>query len=514
MYAEFFGLRELPFNNTPDPRFFYSTPDHEEALASLTYTVQECKGFVLLTGEVGTGKTLISRLMLRQFGSRIAFAHINHAVPCAADLLEAICAELEINVEPGSTIAKVIRRLHDFLLARFAQDVPVVLVLDEAQNLPDEAFELIRTIGNLEADDAKLLQIVIVGQPELQERFASPQLRQLRQRVFRSFHLSALNRSSTAAYIRFRMEVAGGGKLNVFDNDAVDRIFEYSQGLPRLINTLCDNALLSAYSADRKVIDGRFLQGVVDQLTMNAKNSSHVRIANPPTSSPVATSKSPVVPSMPNANAVGRETFEKLSRIVDDLENRVAETSIATGKMNPALSVRRELELSVRNAHETAQRMLLEATQRDRQSQMATEQLSEVLAHVRISFDGVRTLCSEATALKSELRALYDRLGARIEELKVLLASKNAAKSLAAEQVVRAPVKSPIPLRGSLGRGVALQDMARGVKQLQSLVSERNRSRSEVVTGISSGRMSGTELPVPSVGQMARDVNQLLARAS
>lgn len=514
MYAEFFGLRELPFNNTPDPRFFYSTPDHEEALASLAYTVQERKGFVLLTGEVGTGKTLISRLMLRQFGSRIAFAHINHAVPSATDLLEAICAELEINVEPGSTIAKVIRRLHDFLLARFAQDVPVVLVLDEAQNLPDEAFELIRTIGNLEADDAKLLQIVIVGQPELQERFASPQLRQLRQRVFRSFHLSALNRSSTGAYIRFRMEVAGGGKLNVFDNEAVDRIFEYSQGLPRLINTLCDNALLSAYSADRKNIDGRFLQGVVDQLTMNTKVYSHGRIANSPISSPVATAKSPVASSLPNADAVGRETFEKLSRIVDDLENRVAETSIAAGKVNPALSVQRELELSVHNAQETAKRILLEATERGRQSQMATEQLGEVLAHVRTSFDGVRALCGEATALKSELCGLYDRLGTRMEELKVLLAKANAAKSFAVEQVLRAPVKSPIPLRASTGRSTALQDMARGVSQLQTLVSERNRSRSEVLTGSSPGRLGGTESPVPSVGRLARDVSQLLARAS
>lgn len=246
MYAEFFGLRELPFNNTPDPRFFYSTPDHEEALASLIYAVKEKKGFVLLTGEVGAGKTLVSRLMIKHFGATIAFANINHAIRDPEDLMESMCAEFELPCSKDDSDSHRVRMLHDFLLARFAQNVPVVLVLDEAQNLSIDAFEQLRMIGNLEADDAKLLQIVIVGQPELQTLFQSARMRQLRQRLFRSFHLPALDSASVDGYIRFRLTVAGAADPGLFGADGAAAIHRESCGLPRLINTLCDNVLLSA----------------------------------------------------------------------------------------------------------------------------------------------------------------------------------------------------------------------------------------------------------------------------
>ena len=266
MYADFFGLRELPFNNTPDPRFFYSTPDHEEALASLVYAVQQRKGFVLLTGEVGAGKTLISRMMLRSFETNIAFANINHSLHSAADLMESLCAEFELPVESGMTHTQLMRLLHDFLLAKFAQNIPVVLVLDEAQNLPIAAFEQLRMIGNLEADDAKLLQIAIVGQPELQRLFQSPELRQLKQRIFRTFHLTALDRKSTEGYIRYRLSVAGAKGVDLFGASAIDKVYEVSRGLPRLINTICDNAMLSAYSCDQREIDVSLVESVVTQM--------------------------------------------------------------------------------------------------------------------------------------------------------------------------------------------------------------------------------------------------------
>lgn len=266
MYADHFGFRELPFNNTPDPRFFYSTPDHEEALASLIYAIKERKGFVLLTGEIGAGKTLVTRMTLRHFGTQIAFATIHHAVQSCNELMESICTEFELPVEPGMSSTQLTRLLHDFLLAQFAQNVPVVLILDEAQNLKVDAFEQLRMIGNLEADDAKLLQIAIVGQPELQRRFLAPDLRQLRQRVFRSYHLPALNREATEEYIRHRLAVVTETGADVFDAGAIDAICEYSRGLPRIVNTLCDNALLSAYSADRKTIDRAFIASVITQM--------------------------------------------------------------------------------------------------------------------------------------------------------------------------------------------------------------------------------------------------------
>jgi len=266
MYTSFFGLRELPFNNTPDPRFFYPTRDHEEALASLIYAVQERKGFVLLTGEVGAGKTLVSRMMLRHFGGRIAFASINHALQSGRDLLESICTEFELHVESGASHTQLTRALHDFLLARFARDIPVVLVVDEAQTMPIDAFEQVRMIGNLEADDAKLLQVAILGQPELQSMFASPALCQLRQRVFRSFHLPAMTRKDAHGYIRHRLSVAGATQLDVFDAQAVDMICKHSAGIPRIINTLCDNAMLSGYSANRRTIDGVFIESVIRQM--------------------------------------------------------------------------------------------------------------------------------------------------------------------------------------------------------------------------------------------------------
>lgn len=209
MYCEHFQLRELAFNNTPDPRFFFPTPDHEEALASLTYGVTQSKGFVLLTGEVGTGKTLISRILMRKLGDDLAFAVINNSYLTANDLLAAVCQEFNLDVSLEAGNMRLARALEDHLLDQFSRGRPVALILDEGQNLSDEAFEQLRMIGNLEADDAKLLQVVILGQPELRDRFSSPELRQLCQRIFRSYHRPALTREQCEAYIVHRLTVAG-----------------------------------------------------------------------------------------------------------------------------------------------------------------------------------------------------------------------------------------------------------------------------------------------------------------
>ncbi|MCH9002157.1 MAG: AAA family ATPase [Planctomycetes bacterium] len=325
MYAEFFGLRELPFNNTPDPRFFFSTPDHEEALASLVYAVQERKGFVLLTGEVGAGKTLVSRMMLIHFGPRIAFAGIHHAIQSGSDLLEALCSEFQLPVEQGASQNTLIHTLHDFLLAEFSKDVPVVLVLDEAQALTVDAFEQLRMIGNLEADGAKLLQIVILGQPELQQRFSSPEFRQLRQRIFRTFHLPAMTRNLTEEYIRHRLTIAGAPHTDFFDRPAIDRIYKHSNGLPRLINTICDNAMLGAYSANCRRMDDEFIENSVAHM-MSLGSDHRSREEGPTNTTQPAAGPSPLSRAAGLAGAsVNASECDPAGTVISLLSRRIAE---------------------------------------------------------------------------------------------------------------------------------------------------------------------------------------------
>ncbi|MCC7292370.1 MAG: AAA family ATPase [Phycisphaerales bacterium] len=274
MYLNFFGLREAPFNNTPTPRFFFSTPEHDEALACLIYVVRESKGLALLTGEAGTGKTLVSRMLVAHFGGSATFAAIHQGCTSPADLLEAICAEFGVEVEPGSGRGTLVKALQDFLVTEFAANRSVVLVVDEAQNLSVECFEQIRMIGNLDAEDAKLLHVILLGQPELHSVIRSPRLRQLRQRVFRGFHLKALTLRQTADYIRHRLKVAGATREDLFDDDAIRAIHTFSGGLPRMINTACDNALLSAYAENQERITGPFVADVLSQILPDASAPS------------------------------------------------------------------------------------------------------------------------------------------------------------------------------------------------------------------------------------------------
>lgn len=453
MYADFFGFRELPFNNTPDPRFFYSTPEHDEAIASLIYAVSERKGFVLLTGEVGAGKTLVTRLMLRHFGTNIAFANVTHAVQDADDLMESICDEFDLPITPDMGPAQVVRALHDYLLAQFAQNIPVVLVLDEAQSLPIEGFERLRMIGNLEADDAKLLQIAIVGQPELQRTFMSPKLRQLRQRIFRTFHLTALDRENTEGYIHHRLSVVTDKGSAIFAPNAFDAIHRISHGLPRIINTICDNALLSAYSADRREIDGAFIDLVAKQMMSPGETETSTRSYEPIGSPSSSHGTRPRIPARTGAADFGaplsqepphrepramREFAERITYLETQLRTEppapapsppaAASTALADGVVAAFTNEMHELRRTVRlhmsqqgQRMEHVERIVGTSTEGVRQSSALRGELSEILRQNKIALRRTETATKILEQREQRLRSLAETLKSVVREMKPLL---------------------------------------------------------------------------------------------
>jgi len=252
MYLSFFGIAEKPFAITPDPRYLYLSERHAEALAHLLYGINEAGGFVQLTGEVGTGKTTIVRSLLAQTPKNAEIALILNPKMTAPEFLLTICEELGIGVPDSAlgSLKDLVDILSHYLLRAHAAGHRVVLVVDEAQNLSPEVLEQVRLLTNLETNTQKLLQIILIGQPELRELLASYELRQLAQRVTGRYHLNPLSRDETTAYVRHRLRVAGA-TTDIFSPHALSEVFRLSQGVPRVINVFCDRALLGAYSLDR-----------------------------------------------------------------------------------------------------------------------------------------------------------------------------------------------------------------------------------------------------------------------
>ena len=252
MYLSFFGLNEKPFAITPDPRYLYLSERHAEALAHLLYGINEAGGFVQLTGEVGTGKTTIVRSLLAQTPKNAEIALILNPKMTAPEFLLTICEELGIGVPDAATgsLKDLVDILSEYLLRAHAAGHRVVLVVDEAQNLSPEVLEQVRLLTNLETNTQKLLQIILIGQPELRELLARNELRQLAQRITGRYHLNPLSHEETTAYVRHRLRVAGA-TTDIFAPPALNAVFSLSQGVPRVINVICDRALLGAYSLDR-----------------------------------------------------------------------------------------------------------------------------------------------------------------------------------------------------------------------------------------------------------------------
>ncbi|MBN2831552.1 MAG: AAA family ATPase [Candidatus Omnitrophica bacterium] len=269
MYCKFYGLKERPFNVTSDPAFFFLSDKHKEALAHLHYGVSQRKGIIVLTGEIGTGKTTLCRFFLNELNKDIKTAFILNPRFSERELLESIVADFGIASQSKGKF-ELVRQLNSFLLTESERGSNVVLIIDEAQNLKPGLLEQVRLLSNIETEKEKLLQVVLVGQPELNARLNLYELRQLRQRVMVRYHILPLEHRQIANYIEHRLNVTGLVGGIEFSREAIEGIASFSSGTPRLINMICDRALLAGFAAGTKTIDQNIINKCFEELNSYA----------------------------------------------------------------------------------------------------------------------------------------------------------------------------------------------------------------------------------------------------
>ncbi len=285
MYLEFYGLKKRPFDMTPDPAFFFPSQRHTEALSSLIYAVKEKRGFVVVTGEIGSGKTTVCRTLLQKLDPAAKVAVITNTTLTAKQLLEAVCVQFGLPTEKHNKVS-LLSKLNRFFLEQNDAGSTVVLIVDEAQNLSVKALEEIRLISNMETDTQKLVQIMLLGQPELRDKLARADLEQLRQRVSLRYHLSSLDRDETRCYVEHRLTIAGDeGKIK-FTKGASESLYEFSGGVPRLINVVCDQALLMGYLRETRKIDESIVREIAAEFSFSPPGKDGDRAGSPATERP------------------------------------------------------------------------------------------------------------------------------------------------------------------------------------------------------------------------------------
>ena len=272
MYNEYFGFESSPFSVTPDPRFNYTNNVYREALATLRYGIDARKGFIVITGEAGTGKTTLLRKLIQGFGTNIHTAFIYHTQLTFPELLRVILNDLQVDYATDDRL-NMLTALNDYLIQQLERGDVVTLLVDEAQDLSAETLEELRLLSNLETDRDKLLQIVLMGQPELERKLDKPELRQLKQRVALHCRLESLKPDEIGAYVASRLETVNYRGAELFDRDALEKIALYSKGIPRLINHVCDNALLITFAASQKTVSAQTIDEVARDLRIGSRSS-------------------------------------------------------------------------------------------------------------------------------------------------------------------------------------------------------------------------------------------------
>jgi len=265
MYTEFYGLKENPFNVTSDPSYLFMSRHHKEAYAHLLYGIKQRKGFIEITGEIGAGKTTLCRALLREISDNIKTALILNPSLSEFQLLQSILEDLGLSVE-GKNKFNLLKTLNDFLIKELTHGNNVVIIIDEAQNLTGKLLEQIRLLSNLETEKEKLIQIILVGQPQLKKRLLHEDLTQLRQRIAIRYHILPLDKDEIRDYIHHRLTVAGCNKTITFTDSAIDQIYSYTLGTPRLINVVCDKALLTGFVEGTTYFNGDIINKATEEI--------------------------------------------------------------------------------------------------------------------------------------------------------------------------------------------------------------------------------------------------------
>lgn len=321
MYERFYGLREKPFTLSPDPSYLFMSPKHENVYTHLRYAVVENKGFVVITGEIGSGKTTLINYLLARIQGAVRVAYVYNTRVSPSQFLKLVARELEIPVETQDKVG-IFEALNRFLLREYAAGRRVILIVDEAQNLSLSTLEEIRLISNLETQKEPLWQIILVGQPELRRKLEHPSLKQLVQRVTVYCHLEPLDLEETKAYVRHRLRVAGAKREDLFTEEALEAVYRYSRGIPRLINLICDTALVYGFADGIPRIGADLIETVVEDRRRSGLFFEPAETAGE-------------VPS-PEAGDLGSR--------VRDLEQRVRVLEALVGELSERLEFCRSLE--------------------------------------------------------------------------------------------------------------------------------------------------------------------------